>query len=73
MVEASTSSAVAQPVEMKESLILPKYPSCILKPFFRYTGTFRTKDVKTASTSVTLSVQASLISFDRSLIPISPE
>lgn len=73
MVEASISSAVAQPVEMKESLILPKYPSCILKPFFRYTGTFRTKAVKTASTSVTFSVQASLISFDRSLIPISPE
>lgn len=66
--DESTSSAFSKPFEEKDSFTRPKFPSWILNPFFRYIGSFRTSDERTASTSVTFNVQASEMSFARSII-----
>lgn len=66
MLEAFTSSAFSEPFEEKESFTLPKFPSWILNPFLRYSGSFFTSEVKTASTSVTFKVHESEMSFARS-------
>ena len=67
MLDESTSSAFANPFDENESFTRPKFPSWILNPFFRYIGSFRTSDVSTASTSVTFKVQASEMSFAKSI------